>query len=35
MGSRKQKIEVPKPVVYETRVPEEDFARGEQVKSDT
>lgn len=35
MGSRSQKIEVPKPVVYQTRVPEEDFERGEQVKRDT
>ena len=37
MGSRssKTKIEVPKPVVYQTRVPEEDFGRGEQVKRDT
>ena len=36
MGSRsKAKIEVPKPVVYQTRVPEEDFKRGEQVLGDT
>jgi len=35
MGSKKQKIEVPKPVVYETRVPEEDFTRGQQVLGDT
>ena len=36
MGSGgKTKIEVPKPVVYETRVPEEDFKRGEQVLANT